>query len=193
MFAAFTDLFVSLADTLAPVGGMVTAIVVVTIAVRTLLHPLTRLAVRGERARAALAPRLAELRQRYAGNPTRIAEETLALHRAEGVSPFAGLWPVLAQAPVLLVLYQVFAHEGGPDQLWLFLVLMAGLTLVAWLTSRRTARLISTPSALAKVSRALPYATVAIAAFLPTALVVYLLTSTTWTLVENTVLRRGLL
>jgi membrane protein insertase Oxa1/YidC/SpoIIIJ len=34
---------------------------------------------------------------------------------------------------------------------------------------------------------------VAFAAFLPMALVVYLLTSTAWTLAENTVLRRGLL
>jgi YidC/Oxa1 family membrane protein insertase len=45
----------------------------------------------------------------------------------------------------------------------------------------------------ARLARIMPYATVASALVLPMALVIYLLTSTAWTLVENTVLRRGLL
>lgn len=46
------------------VGGAAVAIAVVlfTCVVRLLLHPLARAAVRGERARAVLAPKIAELR-----------------------------------------------------------------------------------------------------------------------------------
>jgi YidC/Oxa1 family membrane protein insertase len=45
---------------------------------------------------------------------------------------------------------------------------------------------------LGRLTRVMPYTTVAFAAFVPMALAVYLLTSTSWTLVENTLLRRGL-
>jgi YidC/Oxa1 family membrane protein insertase len=44
----------------------------------------------------------------------------------------------------------------------------------------------------ARLPRILPYTTVASALVLPMALVVYLLTSSAWTLVENTLLRRGM-
>src|SRR6266567_1922986 len=46
-------------------GGGAAAIVVATAALRLLLLALTIRQVRAERARAALAPRLAELRERY--------------------------------------------------------------------------------------------------------------------------------
>jgi YidC/Oxa1 family membrane protein insertase len=209
--------FTMLAAVLTPFG----AVIAVTLAVRAALHPLTRAAVRGERARMRLAPKLAELRRRHAKDPARAAEETLALHRSEGVSPFAGLLPVLAQAPVFFLLYRLVAREEAGTMLGqhllgsvapLFLLVLAGIAAVAWLTSRRTAALARTnaalnpplgesanPSAdpqlagvLSRLPRVLPYTTVVAAAFVPMALAVYLLTSTSWTLVENTLLRRGL-
>ena len=216
-----TDLFLLLAHTLAPIGGATAAIVLVTLAIRAALHPLTRAAVGGERARLRLAPRLAELRRRHAKDPARLAELSLALHRSEGVSPFAGLLPVLAQAPIFLLLYRIVAEEGAGTLLGehlltgahpvAFLSLLLGLVVVAWFTSRRAAMIMRVNAALTtgprpagadagptqrlltRLTRVLPYSTVAVAAFLPMALVVYLLTSTAWTLAENTVLRRGLL
>jgi YidC/Oxa1 family membrane protein insertase len=210
-----TDLLTALATLLAPLGGLAAAIVVLTLVVRAALHPLTRRAVRGERARLRLTPKLAALRRRHAGDPTRLAEESMALYRTAGVSPLAGLLPVLAQAPVFMLLFHIFgggasgtvlgAHvlSGGP--LPAFLPLLGGLVLVAWLTSRRTAMVMqvnaslagpAAPTAasglLARLPRILPYATIVSALVLPMALVVYLLTSTAWALVENTVLRRGL-
>lgn len=197
--------FALLASVLTPFG----AVVAVTLAVRAALHPLTRAAVRGERARMRLAPKLTEISRRHAKDPVKAAEESLALHRAEGVSPFAGLLPVLAQAPVFILLYKVVAGEGAGTLLsqhllssaapW-FIALLAGIAVVAWLTARRTGMLMRTNAALnpapagilGRVSRVLPYTTVVAAAFVPMALAVYLLTSTAWTLVENTVLRRGL-
>jgi YidC/Oxa1 family membrane protein insertase len=185
------------------------AIVIVTVAVRLALHPLTRRAVRGERARLHLAPRLAALRRRYASDPVRLAEETMALHRAAGVSPFAGMMPVLAQVPVFIVLFQIIAREARGtvladrlmtgEHLLVFLALTAGLAVIAWLTSRRTAMLMrlngtqTGDGIVARLPKIMPYATLVSAAVLPMGLVLYLLTSTTWTLVENIVLRRGLL
>lgn len=207
--------FILLANLLTPFG----AVVAITLAVRAALHPLTRAAVRGERAKLRLAPKLAELQRRHAKNPTRAAEESLALHRAEGVSPFAGLLPVLVQAPIIFLLYRAVAAEGAGTLLGqhlvsgaapLFALVLAGVAVVAWLTSRRTAMLMrnsATPSPaiaataagtpnsaalLGRLSRVLPYTTLVFAALVPMAIAVYLLTSTGWTLVENTLLRRGL-
>ena len=104
-------------------------------------------------------------------------------------------------AGIAFLLYRVVAGEGAGTLLGahllgpaapLFAALLAGIAVVAWLTSRRTAMLMRTTATVAKLPRVLPYTTVVAAAFVPMALAVYLLTSTAWTLVENTLLRRGL-
>lgn len=83
----------------------------------------------------------------------------------------------------------------------LFLGLFALLATVAFMTARAAraatagqaaipASSASQPAALAAVSRLLPYATVVIAAFVPLAAGLYLLTTTSWTAAERAVLRR---
>ncbi len=47
-------------------------------------------------------------------------KETLALYKAENTSPFAGMLPVLAQAPVVGILYTLFLRPeiaGHPNEL----------------------------------------------------------------------------
>lgn len=87
------------------------AIVLVTIALRAALIPLNLSVVRAEGQRRRLAPRLAELRKRYAKQPDRLQKETLALYAAEKVSPIAGFVPGLAQAPVLTLVYALFTSS----------------------------------------------------------------------------------
>ena len=96
---------------LGALGGVVSpgvAIVLVTIAIRAALIPLSLAVVRAEGHRRRLAPRLARLRTRYAKQPERLQKETLALYAAEKVSPIAGFLPGLAQAPVLTLVYALF-------------------------------------------------------------------------------------
>jgi YidC/Oxa1 family membrane protein insertase len=103
----------ALSSLLAPLAGasaMALAIVVVTLALRALLIPVGRSQVRAELGRRRIAPRLAELRRRWARDPERLQRETLALYAAEKVSPFAGFLPALAQAPVISLVYGLFAH-----------------------------------------------------------------------------------
>lgn len=108
---------------LAALGAVVTpagAVVLVTVAVRAALIPVGVSLARAERARRRLAPRLAELQKRFARNPERLQRETMALYAAEKVSPFAGCLPVLAQAPVLTLVYALFASPqiaGAPNAL----------------------------------------------------------------------------
>ncbi|MEV8533451.1 membrane protein insertase YidC [Streptomyces sp. NPDC051211] len=114
VFAVFATFVSQLADLLEPVfaaSATAAAIVVFTVLVRVALHPLTRAAFRGERARAALAPRLAELKRRYPGpkNADRLQKAVLELHAEAGTSPLAGCLPMLVQLPVFFVMYRVFS------------------------------------------------------------------------------------
>ena len=84
------------------------AVVLVTLLVRAALIPVGISQAKAEQTRARLAPKLRELQRRHKGNPERVQRETLEVYRAENTSPFAGLLPVLAQAPVVGILYTLF-------------------------------------------------------------------------------------
>jgi YidC/Oxa1 family membrane protein insertase len=103
----------AISSLLTPIAGAsatASAVVLVTLLLRAVLIPVGRSQVRAEAGRRRLAPRLAELRRRFARDPQRLQREMLALHAAEKVSPIAGLLPALAQAPVVSLVYGVFTH-----------------------------------------------------------------------------------
>jgi len=66
--------------------------------------------VKAEFARKRIAPLLAQVQKRYSKQPEKLQRELMELHRREKVSPFAGMLPLLAQAPVLTVVYALFTH-----------------------------------------------------------------------------------
>ncbi|MGV9980249.1 YidC/Oxa1 family membrane protein insertase [Micromonospora wenchangensis] len=214
-----------LAGLLTPLaGGVATAaaIVLFTIAVRLLISPLTVAQVRAERRRAALAPQLRQLQQRYAGDPATLQAELFALYRAAGASPVAGCLPALLQAPFFLVMYRLFGTGDGagglldarlagvplgwhlgdgltPAVLLVFGVLLAALAGLATVLSRRARRTAAPTGApadqpgaalLARVLPLLPYGTVLLALVVPLAAVLYLVTTTAWTVAEHVLLRR---
>jgi YidC/Oxa1 family membrane protein insertase len=96
---------------IAGAGAAALAVVLVTLVVRGALIPVGVSQARAERDRARLAPRLRTIRERWGKNPERLQRETMQLYRNAGVSPFAGCLPVLAQAPVVGLLYAVFLHS----------------------------------------------------------------------------------
>ena len=149
-------------------GELSTAAVIVlfTAGVRLLLHPLARAAVRGQEARAALAPQAQALRLRYRDDPRRLQRELTALYRQAGTTILAGCLPALLQVPFFTVMYRLFtstsvagtanpmlghtlfgaplgghlvqAFSTGPfgPAGVVFLGLLAALALVAWFCAR---------------------------------------------------------
>jgi YidC/Oxa1 family membrane protein insertase len=206
-----------IALTIQPVTGpyaAAVAIVLCTVAVRLGLLPLGVAAARGEKSRTALLPQLKEITERHREDPDRVRREVAAL-QAESGSLFAGFLPMLAQLPFFWVMYRLFSTAvvaGQSNQLltgtlfgaplglhWplvtstpAYLGLAVLLAVVAYFSARRQARLVEQPSnALsARLIRLLPYGTLVTAAFIPLAAGVYLLTTTTWTVVERAVLHR---
>lgn len=116
--SVFADLVDHLADLLQPLfgaGAAAAAIVLFTALVRLLVHPLSRAAARGQKARTALQPKIAELRKKHRRNPEKLRDAVLELHAAEKVSPLSGILPGLLQLPAFFLLYHLFSSTtiGG--------------------------------------------------------------------------------
>lgn len=117
-FPAFTHLVERLADLIQPLFGATAAaaaIVLFTALVRLLVHPLSRAAARGQKARTALQPKIAELRARHREDPRKFQQALADLHAEEKVSPVSGCLPGLLQLPAFFLLYHVFSNAtvGG--------------------------------------------------------------------------------
>ncbi|MEU1690752.1 YidC/Oxa1 family membrane protein insertase [Streptomyces hirsutus] len=121
--SVFASLVGQLADLLQPLFGLsaaAAAIVLFTALVRLLVHPLSRAAARGQKARARLQPRIAELRRRYGRDPEKLQRALLDLHTREKVSPLAGILPSLFQLPAFFLLFSLFSNTtigGRPNEL----------------------------------------------------------------------------
>ncbi|MGZ3115707.1 YidC/Oxa1 family membrane protein insertase [Streptomyces sp. H62] len=113
--SVFASLVDHLADLLQPLFGAsaaAAAIVLFTALVRLLVHPLSRAAARGQKARTALQPKVAELRRKHARNPEKLQRAVLALHAEEKVSPLSGCLPSLCQVPAFFLLYHLFSSSS---------------------------------------------------------------------------------
>jgi YidC/Oxa1 family membrane protein insertase len=96
------------------------SIVMLTIAVRILLIPLTVKQVKSTRVMQELAPEIKKLQAKHKNDKTKLNEEMMALYKERGFNPMAGCWPLLAQMPFFFALYQViYAQQiaGGPNVL----------------------------------------------------------------------------
>ncbi|WP_100811444.1 YidC/Oxa1 family membrane protein insertase [Microbacterium sp. BR1] len=104
-----------LTDLLSPIAGdasAAAAIVLVTLLVRAALIPVGISQARAEQTRARLAPRLREIQKRYKNDRERQQREMMRLYADENSSLFAGYLPMLAQAPVVGVIYALFLHTS---------------------------------------------------------------------------------
>ncbi|MBT2367023.1 membrane protein insertase YidC [Streptomyces sp. ISL-10] len=116
--SVFADLVAQLADLLQPLfaaSATAAAIVVFTALVRLAVHPLSRAAAGGQRARARLAPQLAELREKHGEDRERLQKATMELYAQQKVSPLSGCLPSLLQLPAFFLMYHLFssARIGG--------------------------------------------------------------------------------
>ncbi|MFF0228500.1 YidC/Oxa1 family membrane protein insertase [Streptomyces sp. NPDC004629] len=115
VFATLVEQLAELLEPLFHASAAAAAIVLFTALVRLLVHPLSRAAARGQRARAALQPRIAELREKHGKDPRALQQAVLQLHAEEKVSPLSGCLPSLLQLPAFFLLYHLFSSAtiGG--------------------------------------------------------------------------------
>ena len=93
-------------------GNVGLAVVLLTVLIRVVLHPLTRWSLKSMKRMQALAPQIEVLRRKYKDNPKQINVEMMGLYRSSGVNPFGGCLPMLAQIPVLFALFNVLRDKA---------------------------------------------------------------------------------
>jgi YidC/Oxa1 family membrane protein insertase len=100
-------------------GSVGTAILLGSAALRVALLPITlraaRRRVEQERTLTGLAPQLAQIKERYATQPTRLVAETQKLQAAHGISPIdaRSLRDSLVQMPAVVALYSSIRNLGA--------------------------------------------------------------------------------
>lgn len=87
------------------------AIIALTIAMRTLLIPLTYRQLKGMRALQALQPQIKEIQAKYKNDRQRMQQEMMRFYQENKVNPLASCIPLLAQIPVFITLFYVLQHD----------------------------------------------------------------------------------
>lgn len=83
------------------------SIVLMTLLVKLVLHPLTRMQLRSMKAMQVLAPHMEALRRKHKDDPKSLNQEMMALYRAHNVNPAMGCLPLLVQMPIMYALFRL--------------------------------------------------------------------------------------
>ena len=88
------------------------AVIVLTIAVRIILFPLSRRAVESQIAMKKIAPEIEELKKKHKDSAEQ-SKAIFALYKERDIHPFSSIGLLLLQLPILIGLYWVFALGGS--------------------------------------------------------------------------------
>jgi YidC/Oxa1 family membrane protein insertase len=98
-------------------------ILLLSLLVKVLFHPLTASSLRSMRAMQRIQPEVEKLRKRHEKDPQKMNQAVFALYKENKISPLGGCLPMLIQMPVMFALYQVFLHaielRQSPFLLWI--------------------------------------------------------------------------
>ncbi|HPE65480.1 MAG TPA: YidC/Oxa1 family membrane protein insertase, partial [Synergistales bacterium] len=102
-------------------GSWGLAIIVLTLIVRLLLHPLTKKQMTSMQKMQKLQPRIKMLQEKFKDDKESLNREMMALYKENKVNPAAGCLPLLVQLPVFILLYQVLTNYdfSGVSFLWI--------------------------------------------------------------------------
>ncbi len=99
------------------------AIILLTIFVKAIFHPITRKSLVSMKEMASLQPKVNAIRQKWADNKERMNKELMNLYKETGVNPLGGCMPILLQMPVFIALFNVLYItvdlKGAPFILWI--------------------------------------------------------------------------
>ena len=157
------------------------AIIALTVLIRSLLLPLTLKQLRSMYRMAQFTPEIKRLREKHGSDPQRLQRETMAVYKENRINPLGSFLPAVAQLPVLT------SRATGA-------VLVALLAL--YVGSQLFSFLLSANPTMDKTQRtifiALPFFFITIAWQLPAGLLVYWITTNTWTIAQGAIVRKRL-
>lgn len=83
------------------------AIILLTLAVKLVLYPLSAASYRSMANMRRVAPQLKRVQERYADDRERLMREMQGLYKKEKINPLGGCLPIVLQMPVFIALYWV--------------------------------------------------------------------------------------
>lgn len=103
-------------------GNYGVAIILLSVAVRIVILPLTISQNRAIKRMQVVAPEMNKLKEKYKGQPEKLNKETMELYRTYKVNPFSSCLPMLIQLPFLWAVFrglQTFPYQGTPSFIWI--------------------------------------------------------------------------
>jgi YidC/Oxa1 family membrane protein insertase len=84
------------------------AIILFTILIRLVTHPLMVKQIKGSQAMAEMQQDedWKKIQEKYKGDKEKLAQEQMSYYKTKGVSPFSSCLPTLIQFPIIIALYQ---------------------------------------------------------------------------------------
>jgi YidC/Oxa1 family membrane protein insertase len=180
------------------------AIVLLTLSVRILFFPLTAAQYRSMAKMRKFAPRIQELRERYADDRERLNKAMMDLYKKEGFNPLAGCWPLLIQLPIFYALYWVLVQSvelrQAPFILWWqdlsaadpYYVLPVLYGASMWLQQRLSGQTATMDPTQQKIMNVMPIALTGLFLFFPVGLVLYWLVSNLVNILQQWLITRRL-
>jgi len=85
------------------------AIILMTVVIKIILHPLTHKSFQSMRRMSALQPKITEIREKYKSNQQQMNREIQALYKREKINPMGGCLPMILQLPIFYALYTLLS------------------------------------------------------------------------------------
>jgi YidC/Oxa1 family membrane protein insertase len=188
------------------------AIIALTILTRAILIPLTYKQLKGMRALQALQPQIKEIQAKYKNDRQRMQQEMMRFYQENKVNPFASCIPLLAQLPIFFTLFSVLRNELPADigcqaghcgseasflfindltakatgtELIVLLVLYVGTQLISGMVMS-----LSADKSQRMMMFVLPLVFIPFVINFPAGLVLYWITTNTWTIGQQYVIQR---
>lgn len=178
------------------VGNWGLAILILTIGLKMLFYPLTLKAYLASRKLQKVQPKINELKEKYKDDRQKQSQEMMALMSQAGANPMSGCLPILPQIPVFFALFAVLQHtfelRHAPFFGWIhdlsamdpFYILPVVMAILMYVQQRLTP-MPSMDPAQQKMMQFLPLVFALFMFSFPSGLVLYSLTNTAMTLIQQ--------
>ncbi len=186
------------------VGNWGLAIILLTLTVKAGMYKLSEKQFRSMAKMKQFAPKIAEIKERYADDKEKLNKAMMELYTKQGFNPLAGCWPLLVQFPVFISLYWVLAQSvelrqatfglwltdlSSPDPFYVLPVLF-GISMFAQQKIQGTAATMDPMQA--KMMQFMPIGLTAFFAFFPAGLVLYWFVSNLITIAQQWLINKTL-
>ena len=194
------------------------AVIMLTVLVRIVLYPIFHKGAKDQAIMQRLAPKLNEIKKKHKGDKEKLATETMRLYKEHKVNPFSQFaLLILVQLPILIALFKIFSQSiktvPNLNPQFLNLVNLALPSLVVVLLaavaqyfqvklslppqSESKGQNVSKEEKIAKQMSFMtlyfmPFLTIIILYKLPSAIALYWLTTTLFSVIQQVIINRSL-